>query len=315
MRQESAFTVILGTGGTIAGVADDAHDNLGYQAGQISVRALVEAVPALRQVPLQVEQVAQLDSKDMDARTWHALAGRLAAHLQRPEVTSLVVTHGTDTLEETAWFLQRVLEPMKPVVLTAAMRPASSLQADGPQNLLDAVSVARASAAHGRHGVMAVLASRIWPAFGLRKSHPYRLDAFDAGDVGALGAVEEGRVRWWRDAPAIAAWPVPMRAQMLGRDPEQWPAVAIVSSHALADGREVDALVQAGFEGIVVAGTGHATVHQRLEVALAGAERRGVQIWRASRCTAADVAPALDPLLSLTPWQARVELLLRLSSR
>jgi L-asparaginase len=170
---------------------------------------------------------------------------------------------------------------------------------------------------------VAVLQGRIWPALGLRKLHPYRLDTFDAGDAGALGAVEEGRVHWWRDAPDHAAWPVTQRAHILGRPVEQWPMVGIVTSHAMSSGLEVDALVQAGCQGLVIAGTGHGTIHQRLEVALAGAERRGVLIWRSTRCVNGDIDTEVtgtaravhDPALRLTPWQARVEVMLRLAAR
>ena len=136
MQSTSTKVVILGTGGTIAGTAEDAADNLGYTAAQIGVDALVAAVRALAGLPLEAEQVAQIDSKDMGHRVWLALAQSVAHHLARAEVAGVVITHGTDTLEETAWFLQRVLAPAKPVVLTAAMRPASSAQADGPQNVL-----------------------------------------------------------------------------------------------------------------------------------------------------------------------------------
>ncbi|MBT9527770.1 MAG: asparaginase, partial [Rhizobacter sp.] len=146
--------VVLGTGGTIAGTSAVAGDNIGYTAAQIGVSQLVQAIPALSSVPLECEQVAQIDSKDMGFAIWRTLALRAAHHLARPEVTGVVVTHGTDTLEETAYFLQRVLEPAKPLVMTAAMRPATSPQADGPQNLLDAVRVA----GHlGVQGVVAVL--------------------------------------------------------------------------------------------------------------------------------------------------------------
>ena len=124
--------VILGTGGTIAGQSAARTDNVGYRAGELGVAQLVAAIPALAGWPLEAEQVAQLDSKDMSHAIWRALAERVAAHLARPDVAGLVITHGTDTLEETAWLLHRVLAPTKPVVLTAAMRPASALQADGP---------------------------------------------------------------------------------------------------------------------------------------------------------------------------------------
>ena len=144
--------VLLGTGGTIAGAAASATDNVGYASAQRGVQALVAAVPALAAWPLEAEQVAQVDSKDMGPVVWGALLARLQAHLARPEVRGVVITHGTDTLEETAWLLHRCLPPavqVKPVVRTAAMRPATSLQADGPQNLLDAVTVAAEPGAGG----------------------------------------------------------------------------------------------------------------------------------------------------------------------
>jgi L-asparaginase len=184
--------VILGTGGTIAGQAARADDSVGYRAGTLGVQALIDAVPPLRGWPLETEQVASLDSKDMDAATWQRLAQRAAHHLARPEVRGVVVTHGTDTLEETAWFLHRVLAPARPLVLTAAMRPASALSADGPQNLLDAVILA---AEAGAAGVMAVLAGEVQGAAELRKRHTLRQEAFRGGDAGPLALVADGRVQ------------------------------------------------------------------------------------------------------------------------
>ena len=142
MQSAPRILVVLGTGGTIAGSAASADDNVAYRAATLPVATLVASLPTPAGVVVESEQVAQLDSKDMDFATWRALAGRVAGHLARPEVAAIIVTHGTDTLEETAYFLQRVLAPAKPVVLTAAMRPATSRLADGPQNLADAVAVA-----------------------------------------------------------------------------------------------------------------------------------------------------------------------------
>ena len=165
MQSIASKIVVLGTGGTIAGTSVDAADNVGYTAAQLEVSSLVRAVPPLADVPLEAEQVAQVDSKDMSHAVWRALALRCAHHLARPEVAGIVITHGTDTLEETAWFLQRVLAPAKPIVLTAAMRPATALQSDGPQNLLDAVCVARSAVASG---VVAVLGGQVHGAGDLR---------------------------------------------------------------------------------------------------------------------------------------------------
>src|SRR5262245_14258544 len=153
--QSTPVIVIVGTGGTIAGVAPQGQSDLAYQSAQLGVDTLVRAVPELAEVALQTEQVAQVDSKDMTHAIWQALAQRVHHHLMRDDVAGIVITHGTDTMEETAYLLHRVLAPRKPVVLTGAMRPASSRQADGPDNLLQAVTVARES---GAHGVLVVMA-------------------------------------------------------------------------------------------------------------------------------------------------------------
>ena len=304
--------VILATGGTIAGRADDAADNIGYRAASLGVEALVAAVPPLRGLPLEAEQLAQVDSKDMEFALWQRLAQRAAFHLARPEVAGVVVTHGTDTLEETAYFLHRVLAPVKPLVLTAAMRPATSLQADGPQNLLDAVTLARCD---GARGVLAVVAGTVFGAAGLRKTHPYRLDAFGAGDAGPLARIEEGRLRCFRDWPDAA----PLGLDAIAPDPAGWPRVEIVFSLAGADGALVPALVALGVRGIVVAATGNGTLHQRLEAALRAALVQGVAVLRCTRCAEGAVVGSPEGALpsagALTPVQARVELLLSLLAR
>lgn len=303
-----AKTVILGTGGTIAGTAE-AGDNIGYTSAQLGVAQLVGKVPALVGVPLEVEQVAQLDSKDMDFATWRVLAQRVAFHLARPDVSGVVITHGTDTLEETGYLLHRVLAPSKPVVVAAAMRPATALQADGPQNVLDAVSVARHAEARG---VVAVLSGAVWIASEMRKTHSYRIEAFNAGDAGPLGWLEEGSLRQLRP------WPVgaPLGVALLDR--ADWPRVEIVLSHAGADGRLVDALVRDAVDGLVVAATGNGTVHHAVEEALLRAQVQGVKVLRSTRVGAGAVlakpGDALPSAGTLTPVQARVELLLQLLS-
>ena len=302
--------VILGTGGTIAGTSADAGDNLGYTAAQRSVDDLLAGVPGLADlagVTIEAEQVAQLDSKDIDIATWQQLAQRVAAHLARPEVAGLLVTHGTDTLEETAWLLQRVLAPAKPVVLVAAMRPATAVMADGPQNLLDAVAVLRSP---GAQGVVAVLAGRVHAAGRVRKVHTYRLDAFDSGDAGPLGVVEEGVLRRFQPWPDSGS---ALGLALLAVPAAEWPWVEIVHSHAAAGPRAILALLAAGVQGLVLAATGNGTVHQALQPALDQATAAGVPVWRCSRC-AAGVLIGADPgpAAAMSPWQARVELMLKL---
>ena len=344
--REGRRVVVLGTGGTIAGVAASATDNVGYAAAQRGVAELLAAVPALARVDVEAEQVAQVDSSDMRPAVWAVLARRCAAHLARPDVSGVVVTHGTDTLEETAWLLHRVLGDVsgaradgdigtrKPVVLTAAMRPATSLQADGPQNLLDAVTLA---AEPGACGVLVALAGQVWSGAEVRKVHTWRLEAFAAGDAGPLALVREGRIvrlrAWPTDAipGARSAWPsVPGPEGLPGAD-EAWPWVEIVASHAGAGPRAVDALCAAGVRGLVVACTGNGSVHEALEPSLRAAMASGLPVLRATRCAAGSIIEAatdvagraegqegderpgrLPSALGLTPAQARVEMSLRL---
>lgn len=302
--------VILATGGTIAGTASHATEALDYRAAQLSIRELLDGVPDLADRSFDTEQLAMIDSKDMSHAVWSALAGRVAWHLARTNVAGVVVTHGTDTLEETAYLLQRVLAPDKPVVLTAAMRPATSLQSDGPQNLLDAVTLATEP---GASGVLVVLAGRVHAALDVRKTHTYRLDAFGSGDAGPLAMIEAGRLRRFREWPSGSA----LGAELA--QTEHWPRVEIVTSHAGADGSLVDALVAHGIDGIVAAGTGNGSLHQDLEAALRRAMAQGVAVRCTTRVpegvvrlTAADALP-VSPAAS--PQQARVELMLELLAR
>lgn len=306
MQNKAERIVILGTGGTIAGKAADAADNVGYVAGQVSIEQLVAAAPPLAAYELETEQVAQLDSKDMDFATWQRLAQIVDRHLARPEVAAVVITHGTDTLEESAFFLQRVLAPGKPVVFTAAMRPSTALAPDGPQNLLDAVVVA----SQAKSGVLAVMSGKVHGADRLRKVHSYAVEAFASVEGGPLGVVEEGRLRW------LGAPPVQADALGLARikiDADAWPWVEVIQNHAGADGRVVDAMLSQGVQGIVVAGTGNGTLSERLTAALVRAQAQGVRVLRSTRCDAGPViGGALPSAGALSPVKARVELLLQL---
>ncbi|MFN3569538.1 MAG: asparaginase [Polaromonas sp.] len=309
--------VVLGTGGTIAGTAAQAGDNLGYTAAQVGIGQLVAALPALADggCELLSEQVAQVDSKDMDFGIWRVLASRVAHWLAQDGVQGIVITHGTDTLEETAFFLQLVLDPAKPVVLTCAMRPATALAPDGPQNMLDAVAVASYA---GARGVVAVCGGVIHSAFDVQKVHTYRLDAFSSGDAGPLGYVEEGGLRLLRNWPSAQAGQVQEATKTIasGAGEGAWPRVEIVMNYAGADGRAVRALVADGVQGLVVAGTGNGTLHHALEAALLAAQAGGVRVVRATRCLEGRVLSKAGDTLAdsqgLSPVKARVALLLAL---
>lgn len=325
----SKKVIFLGMGGTIAGTATSAADNVGYRAAQVKVEQLLKAIPTLQGAlvgcEMDSEQVAQVDSKDLEFAHWVALAQRAAHYLALPEVTGLVITHGTDTLEETAFFLSEVLPPSllasKPVVLTCAMRPASSLSPDGPQNLLDAVAVVRTN---GACGVVVVCAGVIHGGRNVQKVHTYRLDAFDSGDAGPLGYVEEGTVRLVHCWPQTVTAHVPFRMDHLAQ--AAWPRVEIVMNYVGATGGTVRALCAAPLDGaapvrgIVVAGTGNGTVHSDLETALREAEAAGIRVVRSTRCargrvvaaTASGNAFSFAHSNGLPPVKARVALILAL---
>jgi len=327
--------IVLGTGGTIAGLAEDAHDNVGYKSGQVGVEQLLAALPPARRpfATLVSEQVAQVDSKDMDLEIWQRLAQRCAFWLADPQVTGIVITHGTDTMEETAYFLHTVLACSgcsdKAVVLTGAMRPASALTPDGPQNMLDAMMVACDPVGCG---VMVVFSGRIHAAVDVQKVHGYRQDAFESGDAGVLGWIQEGVATWVRQPSAASGGDPQIGRQepqgslhdanwtVLLAGPVVWPRVEIVNSHAGATGLMVDTLLAADPvsrpQGLVVAGTGNGSVHQLLEAALLRAQADGVAVWRASRCgtghTVGDLHTQLPDSAGLSPVKARIALMLQL---
>ena len=308
--------VLLGTGGTIAGQSASSDNHIDYKAAQLGVDTLVAAIPnMIRSGELICEQVAQIDSKDMSFAIWTAPASRVQHHLGRDDVGGVVITHGTDTLEETAYFLQTVLSPLKPVVLTCAMRPATAAAPDGPQNILDAVSVARLPAAGG---VVVVCAGVVHSALNVQKVHTMQLDAFWSGDAGAIGTLQDGMFKSrskWPLADIKLAQSAPENIAKLNCALD-WPKVDIVMNYAGANGEIVDALVALGAAGLVVAGTGNGTVHHALEAALLRAQAVGVQIVRATRCVAGPVLARADDCLpaadGLSPVKARIAMMLKL---
>jgi len=318
--------MVLGTGGTIAGTASaadaGAQAQVNYRAAQLGVEQLLAAIPELERAAagaaIAVEQIAQVDSKDMTHAIWARLAMRCAALLADETVAGIVITHGTDTLEETAWLLANVLHATKPVVLTCAMRPANALLADGPQNMCDAMTVAASDSACG---VLVVAAGVIHSARAVTKVHPLRLNALDSGDDGPLGWVEAGRIRWAHDRAPLALPPA-HQALLPRLHQEPWPRVEIVQSHAGADGAQVDWLVQGGTQGIVVAATGNGTLHTALEQALWRASQAGVHVHIAARCPLGCITLSPSALsgaasqwyasVALSAVKARISLLLEL---
>ena len=322
--------VFLGMGGTIAGTASSAGDNVGYTAAQVGVQALLASVPGLVTLlggrEVFSEQVCQIDSKDLEHTDWRSLWDRVSHYLAMDDVSGVVVTHGTDTLEETAYFLSCTLPvellKRKPVVLTCAMRPASSLTPDGPGNMADAAAVALCKEAHG---VLVVCAGKIHTAAHVQKVHPYRTDAFDSGEAGPVGLVEEGKVRLLGDWPTLTASGSPIGSPVLPSD--AWPRVELLISHAGATGAVVRAMLEtdadaAPLRGIVVAGTGNGTIHKIMESALLEAQEQGIRVVRVSRCAYGQVVggSATDrsgafASAGLSGVKARIALMLEIASQ
>ncbi|WP_312834986.1 asparaginase [Comamonas sp.] len=327
--------LIIGTGGTIAGMADDAENPGQYRAAQLSVAALLAGVGGIETAaagPLDAMQIAQIDSKDMSDEVWHALLQACDAAMRDEAVRGVVITHGTDTLEETAWFLHCVLGRLaKPVVLTCAMRPANALMPDGPQNLKDAVAAAAALDAEGHPLLREVVAvtggGELHSARWLQKVHPHRLLAFSSGEQGPLGWVDGTNVRLrqgyapqaadteggYTGSAWLAALPAPASTP--------WPWVEIVTSHAGLRPGLLKALQAQGVEGLVVATTGNGTVHEVLLDAMARARQQGLPVWRSSRCSDGVISDAVLPRMAdlgndlavaLTPYKCRVSLQLAL---
>jgi L-asparaginase len=321
MRRQHVV-VVLGTGGTISGRAARSDDLVAYTAGEVSVADLVSELGGQPGSRLESEQVAQVDSKDMDLQIWQRLCDRVRHHLARPEVCGLVITHGTDTIEETAYLLQALLGPTKPVVLTCAMRPATALAPDGPQNLADALVLARHAQAQG---VMVVCAGKIHGPADVTKVHTYRTDAFDSGDAGPLGVIEHGQVRLWRPWPSRGSSGVTDQSHRLTafQSLTALPRVELIFSHACADGLLVRSLLGESpvhgaprLLGLVVAGTGNGSLHRLLKDVLGEAQRAGVRVVRSSRCAYGRVQPAegdvLENMAGLSPVKARLALALDL---
>ncbi|HEX2528451.1 MAG TPA: type II asparaginase [Geminicoccus sp.] len=267
---------VLATGGTIAGVQADPARH-GYTAGASTVETLVEAVPNLQELAaVTAEQVVNIPSQDMDEAVWLTLARRLAAVTARPDTDGIVVTHGTDTLEETAFFVDLTVATFKPIVFTGAMRPATAISADGPLNLFNAVAVAAAPAATGR-GTLVVMNDTILSARDAYKLHTSRVETFRAPERGPLGLVDTGCAIFHQPPPATRP-PVFELGQRT-----DLPKVFILHAHAGMTRELIDAACAAGARGLVVAGVGNGNMTAPALAALAGAAAAGLAVVRATR--------------------------------
>jgi L-asparaginase len=322
MQAKNQKIVVLGTGGTIAGESSSENEGLSYKAAQRSIDDLLKAVASvanglpkvLHDVEFESEQVAQLDSKDMDFATWHRLALRCEHWLSQPEVTGLVITHGTDTLEETAYFLSRVVKSTKPIVLTCAMRPANFKDADGPQNLRDALSV---TASLQGAGVYLVAAGEIHHSQYMQKVHPTRLNAFDSAEFGPVGVIVHDQIERFVHHDQLPKQIAPIGASEMP-EPSQWPWVEILINHVQVSHKHLEALLQVGVQGLVIAGTGNGSVNTGLQEGLAKARANGIPVRLSTRCSQGYVIATethrFEVQEKLNPVKTRVALMLDMLS-
>ena len=305
--------VVFATGGTIVSSGDDPTQLTGYRIKGLNVESLISGVPALSAVAtLEAEQIANIDSMSMTSEVWLRLARGIEAAAARDDVDGIVITHGTDTMEETAFFLNLVLKTEKPVVITGAMRPATAISADGPLNLLNAVRVAADPEARGK-GVLVVLNDVIATARDATKCHPTNVATFRGPDLGMIGMIAGADILFIGESvrPHTTATEFSL-ADLEGL--EKLPRVDIVYSHADDDGVLVDAAVAAGARAIVHAGTGNGSIHKETEKALMRAAEKGVLIIRASRTGSGAVTPGIEesqlagfvPAGALNPQKARL---------
>jgi L-asparaginase len=272
--------VVLATGGTIAGAAST-NVQAGYTSGQVGVEQLIAAVPEAKKLAhLRGEQISNIGSQDMNDEVWLKLANRVNALVAMPDVAGVVITHGTDTIEETAYFLDLVVKSRKPVVLTAAMRPATALSADGPLNFYNAVAVAASKDAAGR-GVLVVVNDWIHDAASLTKTSTTAVQTFWSPLSGLIGTVAYGKTDFYRGP--IGKNTTTSEFSLEGVT--ALPRVDIILAYENMDGALIDAAAAAGAKGIVIAGVGNGNLTDKAVKALAAQAKKGIVCVRASRVT------------------------------
>lgn len=278
-NKEKANVVILATGGTIAG-KQTAPGEVGYKSGEFNVNDLINAVPGITNLAnIKGEQVANIGSQDMNDAVWLKLAKRVNEVASRDDVDGIVITHGTDTLEETAYFIDLVAKTQKPIVFVGSMRPATAVSADGPANLYNAVAVAADPRAKGR-GAMVVLNDSIHDARNVVKTNTTNVQTFASLNRGPIGYVNTGKIKWMDAKPGEKH---EHQAKFDITDVAQLPKVDILYAYSNMDPGLITAAVKDGSKGIVVAGVGDGNMTKQAQNVLANEAKNGIVIVRSTR--------------------------------
>ena len=308
---------ILATGGTIAGAGTSASDAT-YTAGKVGIDQLLNAVPDIQQfATVQGEQLAKIGSQDMNDDIWLLLAKRINQLLATSDVDGIVVTHGTDTMEETAYFLNLTIKSDKPVVLVGAMRPSTALSADGPMNLLNAVALAASEEAKGR-GVMIMMNGQILSARSAVKMHTLDVASFQGSCAGPLGYVQGTKVHFLSNPTHRHTLQSPFDVSTLNT----LPKVGIVYSHSHVDADVMLPFLTNDYKGIIHAGVGNGNIHKNILPSLLEARKKGILVVRSSRVPLGptsmdgeidDKKYEFVASMELNPQKARILLMLALT--
>jgi len=321
MKQQKQITankkkiVVLATGGTIVCSGEDEFN----VSMDIKMADIIQAIPGIREkARVEVQEVSNIPSSAMTFRIWMDLVSTTQSVLERPDVYGVVVTHGTDTMEETAFFLNLVLKTTKPVVFTGAMRTGTSISTDGPANLLNAVALACDEASCGK-GVLVCLNGQINTARDCMKTNTLSLETFQGRDVGFLGLMVGGVAHFYMQStrPHTTNTEFSLSDFTLG---SALPRVDIVYGFADDDGGFVSQAIALGAKGIVVAGTGNGTISPKMEATLGDAVSHGIVVVRSTRVAAGLVTESVDrwkeygfiPSGGFSPQKARILLQLLL---
>ncbi len=268
---------ILATGGTIAGTGESATKT-NYKAGQVDIGTLLDAVPQVNNIAdVTGEQIVKIGSQDMSDDVWLTLAKRIN-ELLSADVDGIVVTHGTDTMEETAFFLNLTVKSDKPVILVGSMRPSTGMSADGPLNLYNAVVAAASKETKGK-GVLVVMNGSILSAHNVLKTHTLEVETFKSPNSGPLGYVYNGKV-FMTEAP-LKKHTTESVFDVSNLD--KLPKVGIIYSHSNVEDHALKALINNGYKGIIHAGVGNGNIHKNIFPGLEEARKKGILVVRSSR--------------------------------
>lgn len=268
--------IILATGGTIAG-SGASSTKAAYTAGKVPIDDLLNAVPQIHDYgKITGEQIAQIGSQDMNVVTWLKLTKRINEIFKNNEADAIVVTHGTDTQEETAYFLDLTVMSDKPVVLVGAMRPSTAMSQDGNRNLLDAVMVAASPKSQGK-GVIVAMDEKVFDARDVTKTSSTNLETFQSRNFGPIGLIYDGKVNYYYQSLRNPSKKFDVTKL------DALPQVEIVYGYADASPVSVTGIAGSGVKGLVYAGMGNGNFGEPVGKALADASKKGIIVCRSAR--------------------------------